>query len=147
MGHLIDFLFHGRVVGLQVILVKGWNSRSWGFPKGKINRDERPVDCAVREVLSLKKERRGEVCKGSPSHSLLLSLMTDIGGDWIRCGHQRQPVCRPVLGGDYPRAAHSIVHRGRSPRRLSLSDENSKGNQSRQHYSLRSIGLLVRVMV
>ncbi|PRP76347.1 hypothetical protein PROFUN_15263 [Planoprotostelium fungivorum] len=35
----------------KVLLVKGWSSRaSWGFPKGKINQNEREVDCAVREV-------------------------------------------------------------------------------------------------
>jgi len=31
---------------VQGYLVKA----SWGFPKGKVNQDEAPVDCAVREV-------------------------------------------------------------------------------------------------
>ncbi|KAH7910945.1 DCP2-domain-containing protein [Hygrophoropsis aurantiaca] len=36
----------------KCILVKGWKSSSgWGFPKGKINEDEPPHDCAIREVL------------------------------------------------------------------------------------------------
>ncbi|KAG0048467.1 mRNA-decapping enzyme subunit 2 [Gryganskiella cystojenkinii] len=35
----------------KCILVKGWAARSgWGFPKGKINKDEPDTDCAVREV-------------------------------------------------------------------------------------------------
>ena len=35
----------------HVLLVKGWKSQSpWGFPKGKINRDEAPAACAAREV-------------------------------------------------------------------------------------------------
>jgi hypothetical protein len=35
----------------QCILVKGWKSSAgWGFPKGKINQDEEPHKCAVREV-------------------------------------------------------------------------------------------------
>jgi mRNA-decapping enzyme subunit 2 len=35
----------------RVLLVKGYTSRSsWGFPKGKINKDEREIDCAAREV-------------------------------------------------------------------------------------------------
>ncbi|KAF9571097.1 mRNA-decapping enzyme subunit 2 [Mortierella alpina] len=35
----------------KCILVKGWTARSgWGFPKGKINKDEPDADCAVREV-------------------------------------------------------------------------------------------------
>lgn len=36
----------------KCILVKGWTSKSsWGFPKGKINKDEPEIDCAIREVL------------------------------------------------------------------------------------------------
>nr|CAG8567697.1 13019_t:CDS:2 [Entrophospora candida] len=36
----------------KVLLVKGWSSRSgWGFPKGKINKDELDSICAVREVF------------------------------------------------------------------------------------------------
>ncbi|KAJ8522582.1 hypothetical protein ONZ45_g873 [Pleurotus djamor] len=36
----------------KCVLVKGWKASSgWGFPKGKINQSEPPVDCAVREVL------------------------------------------------------------------------------------------------
>jgi ADP-ribose pyrophosphatase YjhB (NUDIX family) len=37
---------------LQCLLVQGyWVKASWGFPKGKVNQDELPVDCAIREVL------------------------------------------------------------------------------------------------
>lgn len=36
----------------KVVLVKGWKSgSSWSFPRGKINKDERDIDCAVREVF------------------------------------------------------------------------------------------------
>lgn len=35
----------------QVVLVKGWRkSATWSFPRGKINKDEPDIDCAVREV-------------------------------------------------------------------------------------------------
>ena len=35
----------------SVVLVKGWKKgASWSFPRGKINKDERDLDCAVREV-------------------------------------------------------------------------------------------------
>ena len=35
----------------KVLLVKGWNSgSSWGFPKGKINKNEPERECAAREV-------------------------------------------------------------------------------------------------
>ncbi|RKO87441.1 Dcp2, box A domain-containing protein, partial [Blyttiomyces helicus] len=35
----------------KVLLVKGWRASSgWGFPKGKINKDEPESPCAVREV-------------------------------------------------------------------------------------------------
>ncbi|KAJ2741118.1 mRNA-decapping enzyme subunit 2 [Coemansia sp. BCRC 34301] len=36
----------------KVLLVKGWSSRaSWGFPRGKINKDEPEWLCAQREVI------------------------------------------------------------------------------------------------
>lgn len=35
----------------EVVLVKGWKkSAHWSFPRGKINKDEKDLDCAVREV-------------------------------------------------------------------------------------------------
>jgi len=35
----------------HVLLVKGWKKgASWSFPRGKINKDERDLDCAIREV-------------------------------------------------------------------------------------------------
>lgn len=36
----------------HVLLVQSyWAKSSWGFPKGKVNEEEDPADCAVREVL------------------------------------------------------------------------------------------------
>ncbi|TKS84032.1 m7GpppN-mRNA hydrolase [Collichthys lucidus] len=36
----------------NVLLVQGYLAKSgWGFPKGKVNEDEAPHDCAIREVL------------------------------------------------------------------------------------------------
>lgn len=35
----------------HVVLVKGWKKGSnWSFPRGKINKDEKDLDCAIREV-------------------------------------------------------------------------------------------------
>ncbi|KAK3683098.1 mRNA-decapping enzyme subunit 2 [Vermiconidia calcicola] len=35
----------------KVVLVRGWKKgASWSFPRGKINKDERDLDCAIREV-------------------------------------------------------------------------------------------------
>ena len=34
-----------------VLLVQGFGSRNWSFPKGKVNHDETLVNCAIREVL------------------------------------------------------------------------------------------------
>ena len=35
----------------QVVLVRGWKKgANWSFPRGKINKDERDLDCAIREV-------------------------------------------------------------------------------------------------
>nr|ACO10213.1 mRNA-decapping enzyme 2 [Lepeophtheirus salmonis] len=36
----------------HILLVRGfWSKTSWGFPKGKVNEDEPPHTCAIREVL------------------------------------------------------------------------------------------------
>lgn len=34
----------------KVVLVRGWNAKTWNFPRGKINQDEPEVICAAREV-------------------------------------------------------------------------------------------------
>lgn len=34
----------------EVLLVRSWQGSSWGFPKGKVDKDEEDVDCAAREV-------------------------------------------------------------------------------------------------
>ncbi len=35
----------------EVVLVKGWKKNAnWSFPRGKINKDESDLDCAIREV-------------------------------------------------------------------------------------------------
>lgn len=35
----------------EVVLVKGWKKgANWSFPRGKINKDEDDLDCAIREV-------------------------------------------------------------------------------------------------
>lgn len=34
----------------KVLLVKGWNSKTWSFPRGKVNQDESEMVCAAREV-------------------------------------------------------------------------------------------------
>lgn len=35
----------------KLVLVRGWKKgSSWSFPRGKINKDERDLDCAIREV-------------------------------------------------------------------------------------------------
>lgn len=35
----------------QVVLVKGWKKgANWSFPRGKINKAEDDLDCAIREV-------------------------------------------------------------------------------------------------
>jgi 8-oxo-dGTP pyrophosphatase MutT (NUDIX family) len=35
----------------NVLLVKGWNSQTWTFPRGKINKGEPELTCALREVM------------------------------------------------------------------------------------------------
>jgi len=34
----------------KCLMVQGWGQKSWGFPKGKVNVGEEPIDCAAREA-------------------------------------------------------------------------------------------------
>jgi len=34
----------------KVVMVQGWGGKSWGWPKGKLNKDESDAVCAAREV-------------------------------------------------------------------------------------------------
>jgi 8-oxo-dGTP pyrophosphatase MutT (NUDIX family) len=34
----------------KVLLVQNWKKTCWGFPKGKVNENEDPAECAMREV-------------------------------------------------------------------------------------------------
>lgn len=45
----------------QVLLVRGAGSRSWGFPRGKVNEGESGVACAAREVV----EETGYDCRAA----------------------------------------------------------------------------------
>ncbi|KAK8396039.1 hypothetical protein O3P69_005255 [Scylla paramamosain] len=63
----------------QVLLVQGfWHRASWGFPKGKINVDEEPHKCAIREVL----EETGYDI--SPLIDPNVFLETSIGEQYVR---------------------------------------------------------------
>ena len=38
------------IIFTQVLVVKGWEGGRWGFPRGKKSRNERPLECAMREL-------------------------------------------------------------------------------------------------
>ena len=56
----------------STVLVKGWKKNaSWSFPRGKINKDEDDLDCAIREVweeTGLDLRAAGLVPKGKPKY-------------------------------------------------------------------------------
>lgn len=35
----------------KLLLIRSWSGTTWGFPKGKVNKDEAEHECAIREVL------------------------------------------------------------------------------------------------
>lgn len=65
----------------KVLMVRGWKGSSWGFPKGKINKNEPDEACAVREVREetgfdmtpfLKKEDYLEITRGGKNIRLYI---------------------------------------------------------------------------
>ncbi|PIA14455.1 DCP2-domain-containing protein, partial [Coemansia reversa NRRL 1564] len=75
----------------KVLLVKGWSSRaSWGFPRGKINKDEPEWQCAQREVIEetgfdilpyLEEEERIEITQAD--QKVLLYIIAGIDEDTV----------------------------------------------------------------
>ncbi|KAJ1718123.1 mRNA-decapping enzyme subunit 2, partial [Coemansia biformis] len=73
----------------RAILVKGWSSRSsWGFPRGKINKDEPEWQCAQREVIEetgfdilpyLVEDERIELAQSD--HKVVLYIITGVDED------------------------------------------------------------------
>ncbi len=62
----------------KCLLVKGWHSRSsWGFPKGKINKDEPELECAKREVPSRARHlnHTATLRSGVPANSLKITRL------------------------------------------------------------------------
>ena len=66
----------------------GFHGNSWGFPKGKIGKDESPTACAIRETL----EETGYDCTSSikedefiqwnnPETRTRLYIVTEVGED------------------------------------------------------------------
>ncbi|PVV02160.1 hypothetical protein BB560_003386 [Smittium megazygosporum] len=48
----LPFLENKKKKRIWVLLVKGWNAKSsYGFPRGKINKKEKKIECAKREVM------------------------------------------------------------------------------------------------
>ena len=62
----------------EVVLVKGWKkSASWSFPRGKINKEETDLDCAIREVweeTGLDLDAAGLVPEDRKVHSVSLTM-------------------------------------------------------------------------
>lgn len=65
----------------KILLVRGWTSKSWTFPKGKINQNETEVNCAIREVNN--NGLRMAVLVSSYCY-LAPATHTGHGRDWIR---------------------------------------------------------------
>lgn len=53
----------------KILLIKGQRTRNWSFPKGKINKHESELQCAIREV----KEEVGFDISGSVDEKLFVS--------------------------------------------------------------------------
>ena len=61
---------------LQALLVQGYLAKSgWGFPKGKVNEDEAPHDCAVREVSLMFSALQSLPTESFQSHVLVMFVV------------------------------------------------------------------------
>lgn len=76
--------FSWCIFSFQVLLVQGYLAKSgWGFPKGKVNEDEAPHDCAVREVshTSLDSNMCISVLRSQSNFMIVAQVLEETGFD------------------------------------------------------------------
>lgn len=107
-----------------VLLVQGYfaSKNSWGFPKGKVNEDEIPIQCAIREVYEETGFDATEkiVSNQRPLQSFLndtlirLYIATDVPMDYPFEPHLRKEIRYFKVNGlfsiDYYRLQTSLVY-------------------------------------
>jgi mRNA-decapping enzyme subunit 2 len=69
----------------KCLMVQGWNSGTWTFPKGKIAKGELPEDCAVREVseeigydISSRLDRNDYIQTDTGPHAMRLYIVPGV---------------------------------------------------------------------
>ncbi|KAJ1991865.1 mRNA-decapping enzyme subunit 2 [Coemansia sp. RSA 1358] len=120
----------------KVLLVKGWSSRSsWGFPRGKINKDEPEWQCAQREVIEetgfdilpyLIEKQRIEITQAN--QNVLLYIITGIPEDTVFMPTTRKEISQVQWHNiaDLPCA-------GRTDRNGGSYPMSSKSNAEKEH--------------
>lgn len=78
----------------HVLLVQSyWAKNSWGFPKGKVNEDEEPSHCAIREVLE---ETGFDITNLIDKNEFIESVINDqLVRLYIICGIDRNTTFQP----------------------------------------------------
>ena len=56
----------------KLVLVCSWSGKSWGFPKGKIDENELPLKCAIRETY----EETGFDCTDYTNEEDFITVIT-----------------------------------------------------------------------
>ncbi|KNC73050.1 hypothetical protein SARC_14388, partial [Sphaeroforma arctica JP610] len=87
---------------LQAVLVKGWTQRStWGFPKGKVNKDEQGIDCAIREVyeetgydFTARANPEHFITVNMHGHDITLFIIRDVPEDTYFCPRTRKEISK-----------------------------------------------------
>lgn len=84
----------------HVLLVRGYKGAScWGFPRGKIMKDESDADCAVREVGACKVGGRKPAARTS-------GLGRDCSGAGLRVRRPRSEAARPSQADVFARVSN-----------------------------------------
>ncbi|XP_055293204.1 m7GpppN-mRNA hydrolase [Moschus berezovskii] len=129
----------------NVLLVQGYLAKSgWGFPKGKVNKEEAPHDCAAREGTGMLRKQHGSPAallepseKIRPGFSLLPGLFKPARRTKFRHSQQLFPEGSP--GDQWIKHRQPLQHKPYNNHHAEMSDllkaksQSIRGNGRKQY--------------
>ena len=101
----------------KAVLVCTWKGKSWGFPRGKINENEEPLECAVREAFEECGYDASQQCKEEDqlvvveeSKAIKLFIATNVLESTVFVPQTRKEISEVAffLLDDFPKSTYAV---------------------------------------